>query len=474
MDTPARQAESCRACLLLWAWWVVLSFSSVPLFAQSADSPVNVGPALIDPTEESAAGSETQSPFLQGPVIEYPEASGPIPESDDSDLGEPSRWNWAPRRREKCPPNYWIISFRECPQAGTPCSADQCTQFHYHGPSGEKGRRTPAEFYASLRPDIPVCMMVHGSLIEWDQMLDEGHQTYEWLKRADPHTPFQMVFVTWPSERPLALVAPIDFTILGKRSSFNGLYLARVLSRFPSDISVSMIGHSHGARLVVSGLNLIGGGDEYGFRLKTRETPWPRLRAVMAAAALDHHWLDPTQRYGQALDNTESLLNLRNQNDFALRLYLLRLPLGRESLGRVGFDWRDQRLLGANYSKVRDVEVSSVLGTKHIWPWFLNQLQIAKTLTPYLFFQDDVPPAVTLKPQRGWPFNTEARSIIAQKPVPKPREPSKSQQLVRGTVTPRPEPPRDRETVIPTEAGRATVTPSAVRLFGNPARVPRN
>lgn len=383
-----------------------------------------------------------------------------------------SRYNWAPRRRERFPPNYWIVSFRDCPQAGNPGCADRCTQYHYHGPSGEKGLRPPEEFYASLRPDVPVCMMVHGSLMEWEQMLHEGHQTYEWLKLAAPDTPFQMVFVTWPSDRPLALVLPVDFAILGRRSSYNGLYLARVLSRFPSDMSVSMIGHSHGARLVASALNIVGGGEENGFRLMDREAPRPRLRAVMAAAALDHHWFDPGQRYDHALNNTESLLNLRNGNDLALRFYLLRLPLGRESLGRVGFDWRDRRMLGENYGKVRDVEVGSVLGTGHIWPWFLYRLEIAQMLAPYLFFQDDLPPAVSMKPRMGWPFNKEPRTVVVDKPGPKPRQPLQPQ-LVRGTAVPRSQQPVEREMVIPSETGRATVTPSAVRIFGNPTRAPR-
>ncbi len=385
----------------------------------------------------------------------------------------PSRWNWAPHRREALPPNYWIISFRNCPQSGSPCSADQCTEYHYFGPSGVTGRRPPEEFYASLRADIPVCMMVHGSLVRWEQMRDEGHQTYEWLKRAAPDTPFQMVFVTWPSERLILPVPPVDFSLLGMQSSYNGLYLSRVLSKIPSDISVSMIGHSHGARLVASGLHLVGGGELNGFRLKPRQTPWPRLRAVMAAAAFDHHWLDPNERYSHAFVNTESLLNFRNRDDFALRMYPVRLPLGRESLGRVGFSWGDQRVLGPNYDKVRDVEVTSVLGLRHIWPWFYNQPQIGELLTPYLFFQDDVPQKITLKPETWWPFGPAPRTVATRKPQAG-RSPSGTAQLVRGNQPVNHAVAKERETVIDSETGRATVMPSAARAFGNPlSRTPR-
>lgn len=491
MQIFARQARSCRVRRSMWAFWIALCTFALPVSAQSGDSPATLGPILIDPISGEQSG-EMDGPFITvprvGPQPTEPSEFGPgeipptrpLPNGPTTEFYDPV-WdtavpNSAPARKAKMPPNYWVISSRKCPQAGSPCTADQCTQFYYYGPTGSGGLRNPADFYASLRPDVPVCMMVHGSLIEWEQMLEEGHHTYEWLKAAQPNTPFQMVFMTWPSDRPLTIVAPIDFSILGKRSAFNGLYLARVLSKMPPETSVSMIGHSHGARMVVSALNLVGGGDVYGYRMATRDTPWPRLRAVMAAAALDHHWLDPNERYGHALDNAESLVNLRNRNDFALRLYLLRLPLGAESLGRVGFNSRDQQLLGANYTKVRDVEVSGILGARHIWPWFYSQPGLAKTLTPYLFFQEDVPPTLTLKPDRRRMFGTQPQEIITEVPPQSPRtSDARGATLVRGMTPSRTPPAPQRSTDLRSDADQRNANPSALRMFGAPAsRPPRN
>ncbi len=454
---------------------------SLPACAQSPDSPATLGPILVDPASGDQSQLDVEGPFIADPTVgpvlpeplEYQPGEYP-PGLIDRALDAPPVLNGSPRNQAQLPPDYWVLSFRKCQQAGSPCTADQCTQCFYFGPHGPGNRRNPADFYASLRPDVPVVMMVHGSLIDWQQMLNEGHATYEWLRRASPDTPFQMVFVTWPSDRPLALLAPVDFSILGRRSGYNGLYLARVLSRIPSNVSVSLIGHSHGARLVVSALNLVGGGDAYGYRLEPRSTPWPRLRLVMAAAAVDHHWLVPNERYGQALDNTESLLNLRNQNDFALRLYVLRLPLGSESIGRVGFTARDQRLLGSRFDKVRDVEVSSVLGTKHVWPWFYNQPELGRTLAPYLFYKDDLPRTLTLKPERRWSFGASSR-LIVQEPasqLPNPANPAGST-VVRGAW------PNSALHPTPTNAApryppaQAPVTPSALRAYGRPqVRVP--
>lgn len=425
--------------------------------------------------QNAARQSENSGPFLQVPSPNHPEPPELQTEVAGPPPGARGGLNLAPRRRDTVAPNYWVISFRECPQFGTPYRADELTQYLHFGPTGEKQVKSADEFYASLRPDVPLCMMVHGSLMEWNQMLGEGHETFDWLSKA-ANGPFQMVFVTWPSERILVPLPPVDFPMLGKQGGYNGLYLARVLSKMPSDVRISMIGHSHGARMVVSALHLTGGGDVEGFRMQPRDTPWPRMRGVLAAAAFDHHWLDPDQRYDHALINTESLLNFRNRDDFALRMYPLRLPFGRESLGRVGFNSYDRNVLGSNYSKVRDVEVTSVLGVKHIWPWFYNQPQIAQMLAPYLFFQEDVPPQVTMKPQSHWPFmaSKETEAYATKQRPPSPTTRAGKSQLVRGNISTEPPVPVDREIVIPSEAGRSKVTPSAVRIFGgSDQRTPR-
>ena len=488
MEIPPRQVRTCRISRRICAYLAVWCALIARCYAQS-DSPATLGPIIVDPIagEQSA---DTSEPFIPVPQIgpQLPEPSDfpqvppagrppgqPAPSSGAPEFYDPvwdyaTEPNGAPSKKATMPPDYWVISTRNCPQTGSPCTADQNTQFYYYGPTGKGGLRNPADFYNTLRPDVPVCILVHGSLVSWDHMLADGHQTYEWLKKAQPNTPFRMVLLTWPSERPLLLVAPIDFTMLGRRSSYNGLYLGRVLSKMPSTTSVSMIGHSHGARLVVSAMHLAGGGDVHGYRLENRTTPWPRMRAMTAAAALDHHWLDPGERYGHALDNVESMVNLRNRNDFALRLYLLQLPVSAESLGRVGFNSRDQQLLGANYTKVRDVEVSPILGARHVWPWFYSQPGLAKTLSPYLFFQEDVPPSLVLKPnRRRWPGSPPAQ-IITEIPKEKPTRTSDASAatLVRGVAPERRVALPDRETELSSESGRATVSPSAVRVFGSP------
>ena len=95
---------------------------------------------------------------------------------------------------------------------------------------------------------------------------------------------------------------------------------------------------------------------------------------------------------------------------------------------------------------------------------------LAKTLSPYLFFQEDVPPSLVLKPnRRRWPGSPPAQ-IITEIPKEKPTRTSDASAatLVRGVAPERRVALPDRETELSSESGRATVSPSAVRVFGSP------
>jgi hypothetical protein len=129
--------------------------------------------------------------------------------------------------------------------------------------------------------------------------------------------------------------------------------------------------------------------------------------------------------------------------------------------------------MGENYNKVRDVEVTSVLGLKHIWPWFYNQPQIGELLTPYLFFQKDLAQQVTLKPETWWPFGPQPRSLANRKSVSTQPEPGRAQ-LVRGNKSAGPAPAKKQDKLVDVEPGRASVAPASGKVFNRSApRAPR-
>ena len=154
---------------------------------------------------------------------------------------------------------YWIVDARRCPIQGSPQEADTCFQFLRRDVDGLQ-TRPREEFFGSLQPGVPICFFIHGSYTSWEQSLLEAEGTFRWLRAASPDRPLHMVFYSWPSNTHVTYVLPqIDLAVLGRRSTYNSLYLGRLISQIPADHPVSLVGHSHGARMAASTLHLLAG-----------------------------------------------------------------------------------------------------------------------------------------------------------------------------------------------------------------------
>ena len=289
---------------------------------------------------------------------------------------------------DHCRPNYWIVSSRHCSQDNGRCHIC-CAHDYYHFASDGCLRKSSAEeFHQALVPPAPICVVVHGSFVNRADVQEDSFHTYRWLRAAAPNRPLHVVFYTWPSEGFDTWIVPIDLALLGRRSAFNGLYLSQLIARFPADRPVSLLGHSHGARTVSSTLHLLGGGLVQGHGDLQAGHDRRRIRAVLAAAAMDHHWLNPGERYGRALCRAECLLNLRNRRDIALSIYPLRKPFSHRSLARAGFTTKDRTLMGIHAHKIGELEVTRQVDTGHMWPNYYRHPCIAHSIRPYLYFDD--------------------------------------------------------------------------------------
>lgn len=288
---------------------------------------------------------------------------------------------------------HWIISARHCQQRCHHCAHD-CTFGYVRSDwNGCATEATDAEFHAWLKPGVPLCIMVHGSFVTADTVAEDSKNTFRWLRRAAPHLPLQVVFLTWPSEGLLTLnpaiagtsaVPGLDIAILGRRAEFNGIRLVKLIQSISPETPICLIGHSHGARIVTSGLDLMGGGELCGVKLC--DGPSHRIRTILAAAAIDHDWLCPGQRYENALNATECLLNIRVCKDWALIIYPLRRPFSRRALGSAGFTGDDLSQLGHRASQVANYDLSEMIGYGHIWPEFYQHQSIANELVDWVYF----------------------------------------------------------------------------------------
>lgn len=283
-------------------------------------------------------------------------------------------------------PDYWIVSTRTCIQHRRDGCPNCVFQYARRTPNQRLDAGTEADFRSWFRPDVPVCIVVHGSFVSPENTLIDSHDTYRWLKKSSPHRPIQFVFFTWPSNQITTLVIPqVDIAVLGKRSAFNGLHLTRMLTQIPKSCPVSFIGHSHGARTVLAAMHVLGGGKLHGYVLNKDVATGRRIRVIVAAAAADRKWITPGERYGRALRMTECFVNLRNRLDAPLLLYPLRVPFADLPLSQ-GLSRFNVARMGSSARKVTEFDVTHLVGVMHMWPNYYRQPEIASVLMPYIHF----------------------------------------------------------------------------------------
>lgn len=291
---------------------------------------------------------------------------------------------------------YWIVSTRCCRQTNHKCGAS--CRFLCHAVTDDC-RCVPVCFEQVLAgqiPGAPTCVMVHGSFTRMKDVWQDSECSYCWVRSGCPQAPLNFIYFTWQSEGPFALVpnnpfsTPIpacDFGILGRRADHNGFYLADLIGALPGPTTISLVGHSLGARTISSGLHLLGGGTVHGQARWNPADCGHRIRVVFAAAAIEHDWLNPGDRYGCALNRAECVLNLRNERDAALALYPLRRPFSSRALARSGFTSKDQRKLGERLAQVSELDVTAIIGKGHGWPNYCQQPGIAAAVSPYVYFE---------------------------------------------------------------------------------------
>jgi len=292
------------------------------------------------------------------------------------------------------PVNFWIISSRSCP-LGTKIMDGAAFDYLRYDQEGNPSWGDEQEFHASLHKGAPICVAVHGSFVSWNDVATDGFMTAKWLRKAAPGRPLNVVLFSWKSTGPftmttmplmLSALPQLDAELLGRRSAFVGLYLGRLIADLPAGHPVTLFGHSHGCRSVSSALHALGGGQVQGYVLADRPKHKRRIRAILAAAAIDHHWLNPDQRYGRAIDVAETVVNLRNHRDTVLKIYAFRHPLSNKSLANVGFTYQDRLLMGRRSERVHELDVSEVVGSNHGWPYYYARPEIAASVAEYVHF----------------------------------------------------------------------------------------
>ena len=326
---------------------------------------------FVPPLDQSSPTSETAPDLpLAGETL-VPVQAQPQPGEDDS---------------------FWIVSSRSARQPAGATESSLDLAYLVGAPNGLI--RQPRErFLGSLRPDRPVCFVIHGSYNYWPDVLRESRRCRDWIARSAQGQPVQVVFFTWPANGYVPIAFPVELAVLGRRASYHGVYLANLVAHFPPEQPVCLVGHSHGARCVVATLHALGGGAvEDGTRLAPGLAPPRRVRSVLLAAAIDHHWLNPGARYGRALFPVEKILVVHNQADAWLRVYSWKNLLGNSSaLGQSGLSQADHFQLASLNQKVVLLDGTRLTGNDHDFTAFNTRAEYADAIAPMVTFTDASP-----------------------------------------------------------------------------------
>lgn len=282
-------------------------------------------------------------------------------------------------------PCYWSVSSRNSaqhPRDWNGCPLD-VTQ---RNADGSWSQSSIPGLVGQLQPGVPVLICVHGSFVSIEDNCKESAEAYNAIRAAAPGCPLNVIFYTWPSDGPYTFIAPIDVGIRGSRSDFNGFHIAWLLSNIPDQHPVCLWAHSHGNRAVMSCVQLLAGGEVEDYCFTGYRSPNKRFRIVMAAAAFDHHWFNPGQRYDRVVPRTEAILNLQNRKDLPLAFYPLTRPFAHRAIARSGVTIRDRSKLGTQAAKIADCDVTDLLGHAHYWPEYYSRREILETALPYVTY----------------------------------------------------------------------------------------
>lgn len=291
---------------------------------------------------------------------------------------------------------FWIVSSRHLGGIRADNPSLKCLQYIDH----RWETRTVDEFLSTGRSETgfvnhqsePMVTMlyVHGNQTDQQLAQKQGWSAYRRVVfQNESHHPVRFVIWSWPSTKRYGPIK--DVRAKAARADIESYYLGWMISRLPPSQPTSLIGYSFGARVILGALNLNGGGTLLGRRLETPSTvhvntsPQPAKVALLASAT-HNYWLAPNRRHGEAYSRIQKLLLVNNSTDRALRFYpFLEANNKPMALGQTGLAGRG--LLPDKGQKIRQVDVSEIVGIRHSFDAYLDSSRIVNELQRGLLWE---------------------------------------------------------------------------------------
>lgn len=202
---------------------------------------------------------------------------------------------------------------------------------------GRRTRSSLEEYTASMTPDRPRLIYVHGNQRSAEVALQRGLELRRELSQAcRDWRPFDWVIWSWQSDREALLVR--DARLKATRTEAQGLYLAWLLTHHATaDQPTGLIGFSFGGRIVTGALHALAGGTLSGRCLPTPPVVDAGFDVGLLAPAVETRWISTGGYHERAAKNMDQMVLLYNHRDIALKAYwLVAGRRGAKALGYTG------------------------------------------------------------------------------------------------------------------------------------------
>lgn len=256
-------------------------------------------------------------------------------------------------------------------------------------------------FLASLDPTKPLSFQLPGYWTKAEHAPEHQWRLHQRLNeqaqcRGLGCADIRHVMWLWPADKDqLGLVR--DLREKAARAHFEGILLAKLLAKLPTETRVTLVGYSFGARVATSAAHHLVAEESTAPKSAAIEPESPsdappptgqaskaiRLRGVLIASAVDAQWLEGCEPHSCALHRFEKILLFTNCKDRLLRRYrIVNRDRHSPALGLVG-------LLGAgaeNALHVTQWEVSHIVGRAHDWKKYIDAPEIMSAIAEYMLF----------------------------------------------------------------------------------------
>jgi hypothetical protein len=283
-----------------------------------------------------------------------------------------------------CRREFWVVNTRHAPVCnGLDQGVKRIT--YWKRENGRLVRKSLKQFLAGVDPSLTTTFYVHGDTVNRRFALRIADKVMNGVGRDVPA--YRMVLWSWPSQHRFGLGIRGNVLTKARWSESQGYYLAWLVDKINPRTTLSLVGHSFGARTVAAALQGLATNRMAGYHLGPRRHTELRLvQAALVAPAMDNRWLWKGWRYGEALTQVDRMLVTRNPNDRLLRYYSDKyLPSGVRALGLTGIP--NQQRLGDMRFRLTPFDAVWA-GTSHRWTRYADAPNAASQLRKHFFYED--------------------------------------------------------------------------------------